>query len=219
MFQKFADYLYYLLPAPFKRIKKSINQWYIFFQVIGNEYDEVQKDLERAVDETTIATCSDMLLAYFAANHNLTRYQNEGSEEFRRRIAMSAELEKFGGTREGVLLTAKATGVKSVEYYWLPDVTGDYSRWAEFYLFLYDSLDSASEKLDVDFDVLRNNIRDVKNSESKDNYRWVCTAECTLEHESSAKVLMEDDLTFFDGTYCFDGSREFQPGKSEEVEL
>ena len=217
MFQKFADYLYYLLPAPFKRIKKDINQWYILWKVIGSKYDEVQNDLEQAANETTIATCSDALLVYHGADRHLTQYKNEGSEEFRSRIAMADEMEYLGGTKDGLILSAKATGVKKAEYYWLPEVTGDYDRWAEFYLFVYDSLDG--EKLDVDFDVLRNNIRDVKNSESKDNYRWVCTTECTLEHGGSAKVLMEEDLTFFDGTYCFDGSREFQPGKSEEVEL
>lgn len=217
MFQKFADYIYYLLPAPFKRLKKNINQWYILCRVIGSWFDEVKGDLLRAADETTIATCSQILLSYYGEERNLTQYINEGETEFRIRIAMADEIESLGGTKQGVILAAKTAGIQNVEHYWLPEVTGDYSRWAEFYLFLYDSLDQ--KKSDVDFNVLRNNVRDAKHSESKENYRWVCTAECMLEHESSAKVLMEDDLTFFDGTYCFDGSREFQPGKSEEVEL
>lgn len=217
MFQKFADYIYYLLPTPFKRLKKSINQWYILCRVIGSWFDEVKGDLLRAADETTIATCSQILLPYYGEERNLTQYINEGETEFRIRIAMADEIESLGGTKQGVILAAKIAGIQNVEHYWLPEVTGDYSRWAEFYLFLYDSLDQ--KKSDVDFNVLRNNVRDAKHSESKENYRWVCTAECMLEHESSAKVLMEDDLTFFDGTYCFDGSREFQPGKSEEVEL
>lgn len=217
MFQKFADYIYYLLPTPFKRLKKSINQWYILCRVIGSWFDEVKGDLLRAADETTIATCSQILLSYYGEERNLTQYINEGETEFRIRIAMADEIESLGGTKQGVILAAKIAGIQNVEHYWLPEVTGDYSRWAEFYLFLYDSLDQ--KKSDVDFNVLRNNVRDAKHSESKENYRWVCTAECMLEHESSAKVLMEDDLTFFDGTYCFDGSREFQPGKSEEVEL
>ena len=217
MFQKFADYIYYLLPTPFKRLKKNINQWYILCRVIGSWFDEVKEDLLRAADETTIATCSQSLLSYYGEERNLTQYINEGETEFRIRIAMADEIESLGGTKQGVILAAKTTGMQNVEHYWLPEVTGDYNRWAEFYLFLYDSLDQ--EKSDVDFNVLKNNVRDAKHSESKDNYRWVCTAECMLEHESNAKVLMEDDLTFFDGTYCFDGSREFQPGKSEEVEL
>ena len=58
MYEKFRDYLYYLLPTPFKRLKKIKNQWYIFFKVIGDEYDKVQAELERALEETSVATCS-----------------------------------------------------------------------------------------------------------------------------------------------------------------
>ena len=217
MFQKFADYIYYLLPAPFKRIKKGLNQWYIFCKVIGAWFDEVKNDLLKAADETTIATCSDELLPYYGEDRNLTQYKNEGNAEFRSRIAMADEMEYLGGTREGVILSAKTTGIPKAEWHWLPVVTGDYSRWAEFYLFIYDSLDS--EKLNVDFNVLKKNVRDVKCSESKDNYRYICTTECALQHEGTAKVVVDEDICFFDGTYCFDGSHEFQPGKTEEIIL
>ena len=50
MYQRFRDYLYYLLPAPFKKVRQEINQWYIFLQVIGDEYDKVQKELYQALD-------------------------------------------------------------------------------------------------------------------------------------------------------------------------
>ncbi len=217
MFQKFADYIYYLLPSPFKRLKKSVNQWYIFCKVIGQWFDEVKNDLLKAVDETTIATCSDELLIYYGEDRNLTQYKNEGNEEFRSRIAMTDEMEYLGGTMEGVLLAAKTTGLQNVEYYWLPEVTGDYSRWAEFYLFVYDSLDNG--KLNVDFNVLRKNVRNVKCSEAKDNYRYICSAECVLEHKSEADLVVEQDICFFDGSYSFDGTHEFQPGITEEIIL
>lgn len=216
MFQKFADYIYYLLPAPFKQLKKSINQWYIFCKVIGLWFDEVKKDLLRAVDDTTIATCRDELLLFYGEDRDLTQYKNEKNEEYRSRIAMADEIEHLGGTKEGVVLAAKATGIKKAECHWLPDVTGDSGRWAEFYLFVYDLLD---ETLDVDFNVLRKNVRDVKCSESKDNYRYICTTECALDHDAGAKLTVDQDICFFDGTYSFDGSREFQPGESEEIFL
>lgn len=217
MFQKFADYIYYLLPTPFKMLQKKINQWYIFCKVIGGWYDEVKADLLRAADETAIATCSDILLPYYGEERKLTQYKNEDNTTFRIRIAMADEIESMGGTRDGILLAAKTTGLQNVEYYWLPVLTGDYSRWAEFYLLIYDSLDEP--KTDTDFEVLRKNVRDVKGSESKDNYRYICTAECDLQHEGSTKVLIEDDICFFDGAFCFDGGHEFQPGKSEEIIL
>ena len=43
--EKFADFMYYLLTSPFKRIKKSQNQWYILFQVLGSYMDHAGETL------------------------------------------------------------------------------------------------------------------------------------------------------------------------------
>lgn len=216
MFQKFADYLYYLLPSPFKRLGKSINQWYIFCKVLGAWYDEVKADLLRAADETTIATCSDILLKYYGDDRNMNQYQNEDNDTFRSRIAMADEVESMGGTRDGLLLAARTAGFQTAEHYWLPVITGDDARWAEFYLFVYDPLES---DVVADFENLKKYVRDVKASESKDNYRVVCTADCDWKLTGGASVITEEDICYFDGTYCFDGGRTFQSGQMEEIVL
>ncbi len=62
MFERFADYMYYLLTAPFKRVRKEINQWYLLFKVLGKRLDEAKEALQRARDETMVATCSPLML-------------------------------------------------------------------------------------------------------------------------------------------------------------
>ena len=39
-YDNFKDYMYYLLTSPFKRVKKSINNWYILCEVLGSWFDE-----------------------------------------------------------------------------------------------------------------------------------------------------------------------------------
>lgn len=213
---KWRDYFWYLLPSPFKIVSKKLNQWYFFLKVLGEEYDKVQSDLERAVDETTIATCSDIMLPYFAEDKGLYRYSGENNDSFRSRIAMHDELESLGGTKDGIILAVKTAGFQKVEHYWFPVITGDDTRWAEFYLYVYDALEN---NVTADFDNLKKYVRDVKASESQDNYRFVCTAECIWQINVEGSMITEEDIFYFDGSYCFDGGRTFQSGKVEEIVL
>lgn len=213
---KWRDYFWYLLPSPFKIVSQKFNQWYIFFKVIGEEYDQVQTELERAVDETTIATCSDMMLPYFAEDKGLYKYSGENNGAFRSRIAMHDELESLGGTKDGIILAVKTAGFQKVEHYWLPVITGDDTRWAEFYLYVYDDLES---NVTSDFDNLKKYVRDVKASESQDNYRFICAAEGAWQFNGEASMITEEDIFFFNGRYFFDGGRTFQSGQVEEIVL
>ena len=47
-YDNFKDYMYYLLTSPFKRVKKSINNWYILCEVLGFWFDECMNDIYRA---------------------------------------------------------------------------------------------------------------------------------------------------------------------------
>lgn len=165
-YERFRDYLYYLLPSPLKRVKEAVNQWYIFLSVIGDAYDRVQAELERAVEETTIATCSDVLLQYYAEDRGMHRYPDEPAETFRARIAMQDEVEALGGTKAALLLAAKTLGYEQVEHVWLPDL-GYPDKWSQF---LIRITVADGQEHPVDFGTLVSEIRKVKDSTSLDNY-------------------------------------------------
>ena len=56
---KFADYMWYLLHAPFKKISKTVNQWYILLKVLGKRFDRAKDAVLQARDESMIATCGE----------------------------------------------------------------------------------------------------------------------------------------------------------------
>lgn len=168
MFEKFKDYLYYLLPSPFKRIKKELNQWYIFLSVIGDEFDAVQAALERALDETAVATCSDMMLPYYALDRDMYRYPGETNDMFRARIAMRDKIEELGGTRQAILLAASTLGFADAEHIWYPDM-GEPDKWAHFLLQVVVKDDDPHP---VSHEMLVSEIRKVKDSTSLDNYNY-----------------------------------------------
>lgn len=68
MFEKFCDYMYYLLTSPFKKIKKSKNQWYKLFKVLGEYFDDGMESIEKAREQTMLATCDVEMLPVHAAD-------------------------------------------------------------------------------------------------------------------------------------------------------
>jgi len=166
MFDRFRDYLYYLLPSPFMRLKKTKNQWYIFFKVIGDEYDNVQAELERALDQTSVVTCNVEMLQYYAQDRGMHRYQDEDDETFSSRIAMQDEVEAFGGTKAGIILAAKTLGYNDVEHLWYPDI-GYPDKWAQFLLRVGVRDDTEHP---ANISMLIREVRKVKDSTSLDNY-------------------------------------------------
>lgn len=169
MFEKFRDYMYYLLPSPFKIIKKKLNQWYIWCRILGVWFDEVKEDLMRARDETSIATCSDILLKYYADERGLVQYSGETNDTFRTRIAMADDVEANGGTRDSLILAVKSLGYDKVEHIWCPVEDGDFERWAEFIIEVTAQDDA---EFAVPHEILKNEVRKTKESTSLDNYRY-----------------------------------------------
>lgn len=164
MFEKFRDYLYYLLPSPFKRLKK--NQWYIFFKVIGEEYDKVQTELECALEQTSVVTCNVDMLQYYAQDRGMYRYTGEDDETFRSRIAMQDEVEALGGTKAGIILAAKTLGYEDAEHLWYPDI-GYPDKWSQFLLRVIAHNESEHP---INIGTLIQEVRKVKDSTSLDNY-------------------------------------------------
>lgn len=53
MFQNFGDYMFSLLLGPLKRGKKAMNQFYIFFKVLGQSFDQCKQYLFRIREEAS----------------------------------------------------------------------------------------------------------------------------------------------------------------------
>lgn len=209
---KFRDYIWYLLTKPFKILKKAQNQWWIWAKVMGGWWDEVKDDLQRARDETTIATCSDIMLQIHAEDRGpdgITQYVGESNDAFRSRIAMYDETERLGGTRDGIILAVNSIGYEDVEHVWLPRYNGDWDRWAEFVIIINE--DVANPQPTSTANLIRE-VRDKKESTSKDNYliRYYADVWNKLISEMDTTYLLRSHFykqRYLDGSGKLDGSR------------
>ena len=89
----FKEYMWYLLSSPFKLVEKKINQWWIFISVIGKWFDTIKNELQDARDETTIATCSDIMLQYHGEERGLTQYTGENERWAEFLLVLSVDIE------------------------------------------------------------------------------------------------------------------------------
>lgn len=238
MFDKFCDYMYYLLTSPLKKAEKTINQWYILFKVLGKRFDDAMESIYCAREQTMVATCDPVMLPVHAADRNLTRYQGEDEENFRKRISSYIEVLKLGGTDEGVLLAAKSLGYENIEVVKARELTGDEGRWAEFYVVIYMQADQDHP---IGFSILVQHIRKIKVVGAKDNYLFCYQVKnnngveranyhCIYHHgitcsegqqqkviyriQSTNKNMQKQNIAIhhnvwrFDGTYRFDGTKK-----------
>ena len=55
----FGEYLFALLPAAFKKGTKAANQFYLFFKVVGKQFDGIKADIFTVRRESMISTASE----------------------------------------------------------------------------------------------------------------------------------------------------------------
>lgn len=132
MFDKFGDYMFFLLNAPLKKLKQGKNQLKIFFSVLGEVFDGMMEDIFRFRNQKAISTADDIMLEVIGQDRDMYRIQGETMEQYRRRLQMKAVLAEMAGTAEGLKLALELLGY--------PDCTieplymTDRSRWAEIYI-------------------------------------------------------------------------------------
>lgn len=132
MFEKFGDYMFYLLNAPLKKIKNGKNQLKIFFSVAGDIFDGMLDDILKLRRQKMISKAEPIMLEVIGRDRDMFRMQNESIEQYRRRLQMKAIIAELGGTNTGLLLALEILGY--------PDCTieplykTDRSRWAEIYI-------------------------------------------------------------------------------------
>lgn len=209
-YDNFRDYMYYLLTSPFKRVKKSINNWYILCDVLGEWFDECMEDVYRAREEGMIATCDDIMLPVHAADRRMSRNPGENNDSYRRRIAWYIEIKRLGGTNAGVLMAVKALGYENPILIRAEELLEDESRWAEFYVLLENDIDFIEP---VAFEVLRNTVRQIKYSGAKDNYlfRYYITmnelTEQLFMRYRTVLVIINYNYLMLNGSWNLDGTQ------------
>lgn len=176
MLERFADYMYYLLLTPFKRVRKEVNQWYLLFKVFGARFDKAKEALLQARDETMVATCSQVMLQEHGRDRGLTRYEGEKLENYRKRIALYEQVCRLGGTNEGIILAVMSLGYDDVAVIPAREVEGNSTHWAEFYV----DISMNDEPHPIPFDVIYKEVRKKKEVGAKDNYLFHTSKICPV---------------------------------------
>lgn len=162
-FEKYTDYMYYLLHAPFKKIRKELNQWYKLFMVLGKYFDKAKGYLFLAREASCIISAPEEVLLLHGMDRDMIRLKGESIEDYRRRLLMKMDIAIQAGTVPGILLAAKALGYDETEH--VPLYITDETRWAEFNLYLSGSYISNVNELSV----ISEEINKVKQASSKAN--------------------------------------------------
>lgn len=165
MFQKFGDYLFYLLNAPLKKDKPR-NQFYLFFAVIGRIFDGMKQDIFKFRRQKYISTQDTALLELSGQDRDMFRMRQESVERFRRRLQMKAIIAELAGSEQGILLAIASMGFQAaIEPLWKTDP----SRWAEI---IIDIMVSEEEGLLLDYDCILTEVMKVKQASTLPHIRF-----------------------------------------------
>ena len=131
MFDSFGEYMFRLLFGPLRRVRKKANQFYIFFKVVGKQFDQLKKDIFKVREESAVLTCSDVMLPIHGQDRDMARLRGETVEGYRTRLAMKGIISEKAGLNEGIRYLAKSFGYDNVEILKNPDP----EHWAEATVF------------------------------------------------------------------------------------
>lgn len=160
-FNNFGEYMFDLLFAPLKKGRRAINQFAIFFRVIGREFDDLKTAIFRVRDEANVASASEVMLPVHGQDRNMPRLAGEDVEAYRTRLSMKGIISEWGGTQQGILYTLAALGYEQahIESVGLQDS----EHWAEFTV----DLGVGHEKAVRDVNLIYNEIQTVKEGSSR----------------------------------------------------
>ncbi|MBU5312211.1 hypothetical protein KQI38_09245 [Tissierella carlieri] len=154
MFEKFQDYMYYLLYGALKKISKTKNQFYILFKVFGEVFDQTKQDIFKVREESMIISASEKMLEEHGRDRDMQKLKGEDIENYRIRLSMKNIIAERAGTNEGILLALKTLGYEKsyIEPYYIYDT----ERWAEFIVYLSGkNLSSISDLQIIDNEIMR----------------------------------------------------------------
>lgn len=163
-FDTFGDYMFDLLFAPLKKGRRAVNQFAIFFRVIGREFDDLKTAILRVRDEANVASASEVMLPVHGQDRDMPRLEGEDAEAYRTRLSMKGIISRWSGTRQGILYVLAALGYEQSHIE--PVYEQDPEHWAEFIIFLKGSKQSGVNNLAV----IDAEVRKVKEGSSRPFY-------------------------------------------------
>lgn len=164
MFEKFQDYMFYLLYGPLKRLSKAKNQFYLLFKVLGKVFDQTKEDIFRVREESMIISASERFLDEHGKDRDMRRLKGETVESYRTRLSMKKIIAELAGTSKGMILALKALGYDKSRIE--PFYIHDQARWAEFTIYLLSRLESGVN----DISVIDAEIMKIKPASAKPSY-------------------------------------------------
>lgn len=217
MFDKFQEYMYYLLYSPLKKVTKLKNQFYILFKVFGKVFDQTKQDIFRVREESMIISASEKLLDEHGRDRGMQRLKGESVENYRTRLSMKNIIAEKAGTNEGILTALKSLGYKHVNIIPTFKFVQDSERWAEFHVIVPE------EDIDVDklFDNTKIIVKSVKPASALPNYAFTLLSNKNLNSHNNTLMINTLYLNFknnkgllIDGSWILDGS-EFLSGNDQ----
>ena len=133
-FDTFGEYMFDLLFAPLKKGRRAVNQFAIFFRVIGREFDDLKAAIFRVRSEANVASASEVMLPVHGQDRDMPRLKGETVEAYRTRLSMKGIISEWGGTKRGILYALTALGYDQSRIE--PAFQQDPEHWAEFIIHL-----------------------------------------------------------------------------------
>lgn len=206
MFEKFSDYMWYLLHSPLK-VKRLGNSIFTLFIVLGILFDEVKEQFLSIQKQGNILTATGRYLDLCGRDRNIPRLKNEDDESYRKRLLMKVEVAQRAGTLKGLEIALNALGYK-VEI--RPAYLEDETRWAEFWVILDEEIDRHEI---YDFKVIKQTVMEVKQASAKPNYGFRYHIDVENLNKLETHICYTIPLNFYnniplylDGTWQLDGS-------------
>ena len=209
-FDTFGEYMFDLLFAPLKKGRRAVNQFSIFFRVVGREFDDLKTAVFRVRKEANVASASAVMLPVHGQDREMPRLNSETDEGYRTRLSMKGIIASWAGTARGIRYALAALGYEHARVE--PCSMQDPERWAEFIVYLgFGNANAAT-----DFSVLYSEVQKVKEGSSKLAYFVVPQEPVRWTHlENFVLFRYTVSMTFshirrpwvrFDGEASFDGS-------------
>ena len=127
MRKTFGEYMFFLLNAPFKKVQKSHNQFYIFFKVIGKLFDRCKSGVFQVREESCVISCSESMLPVHGQDRDMPRLEGETLSNYRTRLSMKGVIAEKAGSNEGIQYLARSFGYDNAVIEKNPDP----KKWAE----------------------------------------------------------------------------------------
>lgn len=180
MFEKFGDYMFYLLTTALKNDKNS-NQFYIFCKVIGKLFDQTKQDIMKLRRESMILSSSNVMLQVHGQDREMYKYDGETDENFRNRLLMKAIIAEWAGSKKGIAYALQSVGYDDSV---ISPVWEEYpERWAEFFVMFQRDADNDSQ---INFKCIRREVMLVKQASALPYFRFIYTI--VFDYENQEKL-------------------------------